>query len=533
MPSSQAADQRCFLANTSVLEAVLLPHLDARAIMSLACTCRGLRAWICKAPPTIWQVRCRLKPREELVCRASTSSATAVYLQDSASFNVAAEYSATLPDTAAVLLALRKAHAALQNLKEGQEPVKQHVQPLEPLPGRRPDITDLRLAPNSALCALSYTGLKESCSSLGAAVDRPRRIAVYRVASDIRACTLLADSWWEWAPQWSPCGSWLSFARSRRSEGDYLCSLSSLSAEGWLNNDVASPPADTVSTWFSCKWGGAWAPNARHFAHMASQEGADRLYIRDAQQDSVVVWLGVSWTGPSRRMSVGWHPSSAGLVVLASICTLPIDAPLWNAGLATGIIPDWYMVSGKVSTQFSPQGDLLLATDSATKALVILSCRLQGSRYQFDRLPAVGRGSNVKAFWAPLCDHQACLWICKGPELVLWHVGREHPHFRLSTPGWVLDTPSVIFSPSGKQYLLKQRSASNYASPDFRTITVDKQLGVLPFTDDHGLFAWAPSGHMLASAPRQAGWHESPFMLLHYDMVGAHNVYQVCNSAYA
>lgn len=78
MPSSQAAGQHCFLANASVLEAVLLPHLGARAIIKLACTCRGLRAWLYQAPPTIWQqVRCRLKIQTELVCKTSTSSVTA------------------------------------------------------------------------------------------------------------------------------------------------------------------------------------------------------------------------------------------------------------------------------------------------------------------------------------------------------------------------------------------------------------------------------------------------------------------------
>lgn len=54
--SPKADGLRLFLDNTLVLEATLLPHLHARTILKLACTCVEMQAWLFQAPPAVWQV---------------------------------------------------------------------------------------------------------------------------------------------------------------------------------------------------------------------------------------------------------------------------------------------------------------------------------------------------------------------------------------------------------------------------------------------------------------------------------------------
>ena len=448
-------------------------------------------------------------------------------LQDTAACNVAAAYTATLSDTPAILDALRTAHAALQNLTSGRKPVKELVEVLEPLPGNHAQIDSMKLSPDSSLCAISYRGWDDRDfdwrdpfgSRRKRASVHPCRIALYCVPSGIKTCTFVADSYYKCALKWSPCSSWLSVARSRWSEevGSQQCSLSVVRAESWQTGSHPLPALGSPSTWFEDDGTGAWSNNARlYFSTTAgnSQPDSGCLYIRDAVQDVIVVKVMISWRHYRWPRAFGWHPSSTGLVTLAHWCSVPDPQPLWDAGFATGMIPERYYI-GKISSHFSMQGGMLLATGEEPREEVILSCRSQGKIYQIEVLCVLGNEWLDQTCWAPFCDQQACLWI-QTRTLILHYVSPERQHEPwCGFVRWPSSHPEASFSASGKYRVGQDERGSLCCHSGHQVVYVNAGLpeGRLDF------LAWAPCGSLLIHAAQRFPWSEIPMALFRCDAV--------------
>ena len=393
--------ERGFLACAEVLQHTLLPLLSASTLFRLSCTSRGLQKWLLQTPPSLWQVQscrlgsvvrstapCQTRKRQAWTLQSSIASTDICLLQDVPSRDLAPAFLATMPDTAAVLAALRTAHTARLAIEAGQEPVERQVVQLSTLSAWREGCSDgLRLACRSVAFSTDGQFMALSLHSSGCRSSSPRHyvsdygVAVLKVTEGFIEQACICSGPWYPTFSWAPAEPNLSIA-IRGSEDGKSNACAQQPAVFVLDVKTGAAlhalgPKNLSLFWQACfekdpQTKLNWAPTGSLLlvtrrSSWGTNTEQNLLSVFDIRQDMLLAQSTFK-DGPNvgcAKVIATWTPNSQGLVMSHGV-QLQAEEAFAGQGLALGILPEPCVVHDISSPggAFSPDGRRFIVCDA-------------------------------------------------------------------------------------------------------------------------------------------------------------------------
>ena len=402
-PERESVGERGFLNCAEVLQHTLLPLLPASTLFRLSCTSRGLQRWLLQTPPNLWQVQpdtLSFVVQSTLIAvevpslnAASRASIDLCQVQDVPSRGVEPAFLATMPDTTAVLTALRKAHTARLAIEAGQTPVERQVVQLTTLSACIKGCSDglgtaclnMAFSADGHFLALQFHSSGRRSSSPKQYEDN-HGVAVLKVTQGFSEQACICSGPWYPTFSWAPAEPNLSIA-IRGSEDGKSNACAQQPAVFVLDAKTGAAlhalgPKNLSLFWQACFWGDPlteleWDPaGGLLLVTRRSSWGTDAeqnlLSVFDVRQDMLLAqstFIESPNVGCAKVIAT-WTPNSQGLVMSHGV-QLQAQEAFAGQGLALGVLPEPCVLlrtsdttASSPGAAFSPDGQRLLVCDA-------------------------------------------------------------------------------------------------------------------------------------------------------------------------